>query len=77
MLLNLILIGECSLCSQKIPFHKSTSLLWGGIITFPTENRLWFKPTVVPAGKLGKPEQERRQLDSIAALDASDAAAVR
>ena len=49
-------------------FHKSISL--------PTENRLWLKPTVVPAGKLGKPEQERRQLDSIAASDASDACSI-
>ena len=36
--------------------------LWDGNGIFPTKNRFWLKPTVGTAGKLGMPEQERRQL---------------
>ena len=36
--------------------------LRGEIGIFLTKNRFWLKPTVGTAGKLGMPEQERRQL---------------
>ena len=57
---------------HKIPFTNLSVSSVQQIGSFPTENRFWLKPTVVTAGKLGMPEQERRQLDSNTALNALD-----
>ena len=44
----------------KTAFHPAQKI-YQSPVDFPTDNRFWLKPTVVTAGKLGKPEQERRQ----------------
>ena len=46
----------------KTAFHPAQKIYQSPpLVDFPTDNRFWLKPTVVTAGKLGKPEQERRQ----------------